>query len=330
MAATEEVKTDVPSDRPRWLVNIEESIEEELDEFSSESPYYEIVRDMLLAPKDSDTAVPDAVNRFYDLYISSAENERREPPDYMAGFKLNSMASIVFETVRDVFYTTFEHDRLAEFLIGIKKGAAAEYDPEVSEIIAVSALRIADHGLQNPQFVYHGWGLEAIAEKGWNAARGMYYILRLKHLANRCSVDESTKNLATEPEDIWSEAWLNISGLISKLYRGGLLDTDGPIWVSTDLQEALETKIDENVSSDAGRQAQALAAVNHILIAGEVFAKDVKAASETQKADFNAEKWKFWADKMKEIADLVDESARWNLKERAKEGHEMMVELWLE
>ncbi|KAJ4023013.1 hypothetical protein NW752_003470 [Fusarium irregulare] len=296
MASTEETQTDVPSDRPRWLVNIEKSIEDELDEYSSESPYYEIVRDMLIAPKDSETAVPDAVKRFYDLYISTADNERREPPDYMAGFKLNSMASIVFETVRDVFYTTFEHDRLAEFLIGIKEGAAAEYD------------------FENPQFVYHGWGLEAIVEESWNASR----------------VDGETQHLADEPERIWSEGWLNISALISKLYRQGLLDTDGALWVSTDLQNALETKEDENVSSDAGRQAQVLAAINHILIAGEVFAKDVKAASVEADADANVEKWKVWADRMKEIADTVDESARWNLKERAEEGHGKMVELLLE
>ena len=97
--------------------------------------------------------------------------------------------------------------------------------------------------------------------------------------------------------------------------------------MSTDLQNALETKEDENVSSDAGRQAQVLAAINHILIAGEVFAKHVKAASVEENSDLNAEKWKFWADRMKEIADTVDESARWNLKERAGEGHKMMVEL---
>jgi hypothetical protein len=147
---------------------------------------------------------------------------------------------------------------------------------------------------------------------------------------NKRSVDGKTHHLADEPEQIWSEGWLNISGLISKLYRQGLLDTDGLLWVSADLQKALETKKDENVSSDAGRQAQVLAAINHILIAGEVFARDVKAASEKQKADINAEKLKMWADRMKEIADLVDESARWNLKERAMEGHEMMVKLLLE
>ena len=147
---------------------------------------------------------------------------------------------------------------------------------------------------------------------------------------NLRSVDGETHHLADEPEQIWSEGWLNISALISKLYRQGLLDTDGALWVSADLQNALETKEDENVSSDAGRQAQVLAAINHIFIAGEVFAKDVKAASAEENADLNAEKWKFWADRMKEIADLVDESARWNLKDRAEEGHSMMAEISLE
>jgi hypothetical protein len=168
-ANTEENK----DDSPRWLINIEQNIEEGLDEFPSISPDYEIIRDLLLAPKDSDTAVSDAVNRFYDTYTANEQRETREPPDYMAGFKLNTIASVVFETARDVFYTSFEHDRLVEFLVGIKKGAAAEYDTEVSEIITVLALKITDIGLQNPQFVYHSWGLEAIVEESWNAARGM-------------------------------------------------------------------------------------------------------------------------------------------------------------
>ncbi|KAH7196531.1 uncharacterized protein B0J16DRAFT_326100 [Fusarium flagelliforme] len=292
MTDTEENK----ADRPLWLVNIENNIGEELDQFPSNSPSYEIIRDLLLAPKDSDTAVSDAVNRFYDSYTANEQRERREPPDYMAGFKLNTIASVVFETARDVLYTSFEHDRLVEFLVGIKKGAAADYDPE------------------NPLFVYHSWGLEAIVEESWNAGH----------------VDGKTHHLADEPEQIWSEGWLNISGLISKLYRQGLLDTDGPLWVSTDLQKALETKSDENVSSDAGRQAQVLAAINHILIAGEAFAKDVKTAPEGQKPELSVEKCRVWADKMKEIADLVDESARWDLKDRAMEGHDLMVELLLE
>jgi hypothetical protein len=144
MTNIDENKTDVPSDRPRWLVNIENNIEEGLDEFPSVSPYYEIVRDLLLAPKDSDSAVSDAVNKFYDLYTVEAESEEREPPEYMAGYRLNAFADIVFETVRDVFYTTHEHDRLANFLIAIKKGAAAEYDTEVRVSISVRLLDYSD------------------------------------------------------------------------------------------------------------------------------------------------------------------------------------------
>jgi len=166
-------KEDSKADRPRWLINIEKNIEEDLDQFPSISPSYELVRDLLIAPKDSDTAVSDAVNRFYNSYTSNADRERREPPDYMAGFKLNTIASVVFETARDVFYTSFEHDRLVEFLVGIKKGAAAEYDPEVGEIITVPALEITYNGLQNPRFVYHSWGLEAIVEESWNAGHGI-------------------------------------------------------------------------------------------------------------------------------------------------------------
>lgn len=218
MSSTNEDKTE---DRPRWLINIENSIKEELEEFPSEPSYYEIVRDLLLAPKDNEQAVPDAVTRFYQLYGDGAETEQREPPEYGAAYKLNCIADVVFEAVRDVFYTTLEHDRLAEFLIGIKKGAATEYDTV------------------NPQFVYHDWGLETIASGSWNASH----------------VDASTKNLATDPEQTWTEAWINTSALISKLYKEGLLDTDGPIWLTWDFVMAFEKLKKGDVASYAGRQA---------------------------------------------------------------------------
>ncbi|GKU06623.1 hypothetical protein FLAG1_10827 [Fusarium langsethiae] len=234
MSSTDEKKT---KERPRWLNNIENSIDEELEEFPSEPRYYEIVRDLLLASKDSEQAVPDAVNKFYQLYIDGADSEQREPPECGAGYKLNSIADVVFQVVRDVLYTTLEHDRLANLLIGIKKGAAAE---------------------------------------------------------------------------------------------GGLLDSDGPIRLSWDFEMAFEKRASGDVTSDAGRQAQVLAPINHMLIAGELFVDEAKANVEGRKFQFDARKWRLWASKVKGIADAVGESARWDLKSRAQTAREKMIKLYPE
>lgn len=131
MSTSNNNQTGPSSDRPRWLVHIEETIEEERDELASESPYYEIVRDLLLAPEDDSNAVSQAISRFYGLYAAGAEDEIRKPPEYSAGHKLNSIASIAFETAAEVLFTTYQHDRLVELLIGIKEEAADEYNTEV-------------------------------------------------------------------------------------------------------------------------------------------------------------------------------------------------------
>jgi hypothetical protein len=143
-------------------------------------------------------------------------------------------------------------------------------------------------------------------------------------------VDASTKHLATEPEQIWSEAWINISALVAKLYQGGLLDTDGPLWLSMDFENAFEKSTSGDVTSDAGRQAQVLAPINHILIAGEPFAKGAKTTVDGSKFKLDATKWKLWASKIQEIVDAVDEDAKWDLKERAHKAHDKMVELYPE
>jgi hypothetical protein len=131
MSTSNDNQTEPSSDRPRWMVHIEETIEEERDEFASESPYYEIVRDLLLAPEDDSNAVSQAISKFYGLYAAGAEDEIRKPPEYSAGHKLNSIASIAFETAADVLFTTYRHDRLSELLFGIKEEAAHEYNIEV-------------------------------------------------------------------------------------------------------------------------------------------------------------------------------------------------------
>ncbi|KAF5672783.1 hypothetical protein FHETE_3617 [Fusarium heterosporum] len=287
MTASKKDQEKSSSDRPSWLIHIEERIEEERDEFPLECPYYEIVRDLLLVPKEDNNAVSQAIHKFYDVYTTEAENEIRRRPEYSAGHKLNTIASVTFETADEIFYTTYQHDRLAELLIGIKREAANEYN------------------IENPKFVYYSWGVENAANESWNAGH----------------VDALTQRFATEPKEIWAEAWINTSALLAKLFQGGLLDADGARWIADDFERAFESDIPGDVRSDIGRQAQILALVNYIIIAGEIFVKKVRRPSQT---------WKLWASKIKGVADTVDKDTRWDLKGRAQMAYDRMVELYPE
>lgn len=144
------------------------------------------------------------------------------------------------------------------------------------------------------------------------------------------AVDSRTKFGATEDEHIYTEGWINISALLDKLYQEGLLDTKGPLWLVKDFEDAFETCTGGDITSDAGRQAQVLAVINHVLIAGEPFVREAKEPSEERKYELDAAKWKLWASKIQEIAEAVGEDAKWDLKNRAKNAYDRMVELYPE
>ncbi|KAF4956019.1 hypothetical protein FGADI_4192 [Fusarium gaditjirri] len=205
-----------------WLEFLNENIEER-DELFSESPFYEIVRDLLVAAEDDETAVSRAVSKFYDLYKADV-GKFNKSEGHGAGEYLNSIAVIGFEVAPKLWYTNWRHERIAEFLIAIKSGGAEKFDEE------------------NPQFIWIGWGLAAAASESWNAGH------------------------------------------------------------------------------DAGRQAQVLAAVNHILFSGEAFAEGAKKPLSKWKFQLNATKWKLWASKIREVVETVDETARWDLKEKAQKA----------
>lgn len=137
----------LPSDRPPWLIYVEDRIAEENDQFYSGAIYFEIIRDLLLAPNDDDTAVPRAIKRFNEHYVAGFAGEdfgRRQPPEYAAGDILNEISIAVFETVGKVSFTDIRHDRLADFLIGIKRDAADEFRKEVSpfKLFTIGFLRV--------------------------------------------------------------------------------------------------------------------------------------------------------------------------------------------
>jgi hypothetical protein len=70
--------------------------------------------------------------------------------------------------------------------------------------------------------------------------------------------------------------------------------------------------------------------VNYILIAGEAFAKEAKTPSQKWHLELNAKKWRLWASKLREVADIVDKDAKWDLKERAQKAFNKMVALYPE
>ncbi|RSL80298.1 hypothetical protein CEP51_006675 [Fusarium floridanum] len=145
------------SERPPLLSYVEDRIAEENEQFDSGAIYFEIVRDLLLTPDDDDTAVSKAIKRFNEHYVAGFAEEdfgRRQLPEYAAGDILNEISIAVFETVTKVSFTDVRHDRLANFLIGLKRDAADEFKKE------------------DPQFVYFGWGLEAAAADDWNDSHG--------------------------------------------------------------------------------------------------------------------------------------------------------------
>ncbi|KAF4498902.1 hypothetical protein FAGAP_4915 [Fusarium agapanthi] len=235
MHNSDAAQTEPSSNRASWLVYFEERIEEESDELLSEAPYYEIVRDLLLAPDDDDKSVGEAIAKFYDLYAAQVRNKKKAPPEYGAGHTLNSISIVAFEAVVKVWYASPEHQRLAAFLIGIKKGAVDEFNEE------------------NLRFVYVGWGLEAAAQEQWNAGY----------------VDTWTAKNSDEPENVWAGAWLSASALIAKLFQGGCLENDGHHWITKDLERTFEVSTKGDIKTDPGRQAQVLSAANYILLAGE-------------------------------------------------------------
>jgi hypothetical protein len=92
---------------------------------------------------------------------------------------------------------------------------------------------------------------------------------------------------------------------------------------------AFKSNAPGDVTIDIGRQAQVLAVVNYILIAGEAYAKEAKAPQRLHLA-VDANKWRLWASKLREVADVVDQNAKWDLKERAQKAYDKMVELYPE
>ncbi|KAM0342118.1 hypothetical protein ACHAPU_009732 [Fusarium lateritium] len=282
---------------PKWITYLNTRIEEEREEAFPEIVYYQIIRDMLLQSEDSDKAVSQAIERFYEHYVAGFSRESfggRVFPEYEAGAELNSISVIVFETIAEIPYTDPKQEILSNFLLGIAKNAADEFDEK------------------NPQFVCYIWGIQAAAVGRWNA----------------CHVNTGPWDYERPGVTETINVWLSTSALIAKLFQADLLGEYGPLWASADFRDALEKHADGDFTKLPFKHAQILAAADYILLAGVAFAKETKDSSKKRSYELNAVKWKSWASKFQEVSDKIGEDAGWDLKQRAKEAHDRMVELY--
>ena len=131
-----------------------------------------------------------------------------------------------------------------------------------------------------------------------------------------------------------TDRWINASALMAKLYQIGLLAEYGPIWVVGDFETAFMKTRHGDLPTNIGRQAEVLVPINHILLAGEALLKTFQAFQERPNKvlgiTLDRAMWMLWAEKIQEVADIVDEVAPWDLKRRAQEAHDKMVVLFPE
>ncbi|KAF5229135.1 hypothetical protein FAUST_10607 [Fusarium austroamericanum] len=289
----------------KWLTFIETSIEEQQDErdIDNEAPYYEAVRDMLLHQGNSDEAISQAIERCYNHYMTSidVENARWEedgdkgPHKYDTTAILNSITTIVFDTVYELPYPDSKAEILSQFLIGMAK----DIPPKCKQEGADPARQFD--------------GIQMAAREAWERSH-----------ADRFTLDQERP----DAEEI-AHVWLNTASLIAKLVQQDqdLLAGYGSLWVSHDLEKAFETFTKGDITKHILKQAQILAVANYILIAGDAFSKVMSLTKMARNYKINAEKWKNWTSKLKEMADAVDKDARWDLKERLQKAHNKMVEM---
>jgi hypothetical protein len=122
---------DTKQEPPAWLSYIENRMEEEEENFQSDTPYYEIIRDLLLRSDEPDEAIEQAIKRSYDQYTGEIDDynariddEDSEPPkrqEYDFNLLDSTMTELVLEMMGELPYLDSKTDMLAKFLIGLNK-----------------------------------------------------------------------------------------------------------------------------------------------------------------------------------------------------------------
>ncbi|KAJ9150781.1 hypothetical protein NKR23_g3411 [Pleurostoma richardsiae] len=120
------------SRKPRWLTYMTDEIESDADDV--ERDFIEIMRDMLLAPGDQETAASDAVQKVREYYNTHYTDDRRTwrlQKDHATWGLLNTLSTYAFELVSQIPVTD-------------------EFD------------------LENPQLLYDDTSYSAAARDFWN------------------------------------------------------------------------------------------------------------------------------------------------------------------
>ncbi|KAM5349003.1 hypothetical protein ACJ41O_008826 [Fusarium nematophilum] len=126
--------------------------------------------------------------------------------------------------------------------------------------------------------------------------------------------------------------WFRMSTFAAKIFQAGLADKEGPCWAFQACEFGFSKANKRYKGLDnIGRQAQLVSIANYILIAGDAMARAAKAKPThwwVEISPMTPAKWRFTAKKLKEVADTVDEDVGFDLKNKAQNAHERMVELW--
>lgn len=186
---------------------------------------------------------------------------------------------------------------------------------------------------QDPPLLFDSAAVAAVAHDYWNSDPGKH-----RHQHPRKSDTRSDNFLSVAPVGNHTmagsnrhkecERWIGTSLFIARLFDAGLLEIQGLHFMISDIQMGLE---EQNKNSPGlVRTCQEVVAVQYILIAGHVIAKEAKAPtiSRTWKIPLNAEKWKTWAAILEELAQTTSDDGEWGLRADAAKAHQKMMDLW--
>ncbi|KAH7196530.1 uncharacterized protein B0J16DRAFT_408239 [Fusarium flagelliforme] len=284
---------DTKQEPPTWLSYIENCIEEEEENFESNAPYYKIIHDLLLRSEAPNEALEQAIKRSYDQYTGEIDdyNSRIDDEDPEPPKRQEYDFNLLDNTMTE--------------LVLEMMGELPYLDPK-TDMLAKFLIGLNKY-TKNMCRKSSGDIISAVRE-AWDASHADSMSFNADHSGVEGAIHR----------------WLNVASLIAKLYKADLLEDYGQMWVAHDFRRTFEERSDGDITKQPIKQAQVLAVVNYMLIVGEPFAEAAKAG----KDEMTAEKWRLWAKEMKKVADVVDESVRWDLKERARKASAMMVELY--
>ncbi|KAK4032408.1 hypothetical protein C8A01DRAFT_41150 [Parachaetomium inaequale] len=284
---------------PSWLTRIDEMAAEIVDmTFPIETDTLAIIKKMLLAPGDDSEAVDGAVRDIRAYYSNRLfppdDSFYRNLPDHGVKDVVGAVVDHVFELAGAIPWRDPAHKRLAHLLIGLKKSAASDFDPE------------------NPQL---GWSSENL---DWHAAE----IWRSFHPNHTSPIEECTAALNTHTllarlvaADMFPAdgAW-RAATCISEGLQGpptAEFSTDTPLV----------------------RACRAVIATRYIVLAGDVLIRELqgKPGADTEAVVRRGE-WNWWSDRVRQRAaageGAGDGAEEWDLRGSAEEAREK-IERWL-